>query len=73
MSMTVAELIAQLRQLPQDLEVATGFPVVAQGPDHMSSLCSVDAVEEVNLRYETWMGNRFALIKVWPEFAIACA
>lgn len=73
--MKVSELIEALKQLPPDLDVATGFPVVLQGstPEYQESLCLSHQVVEANLTYDTWMGRHFAFIEVYPEVCIASA
>lgn len=70
--MTVAELIAALQKMPPELEVATGFPAVTQGEgeEYQASLCRAESAREVSLSHETWMGQRFVLIEIWPEAAI---
>jgi hypothetical protein len=64
--MKVSELIALLSKCDQSLEVAAGWPIVAQpsGKDHQKSMCYIDGVDEANLEHETAMGKRFVLIQI---------
>jgi hypothetical protein len=66
--MKVRELIALLAECDPELEVAAGYPIVAQptGKDHQESACYVVGVDQANLSHETEFGNRFALIQIRP-------
>lgn len=71
--MTVAELIEKLSKLDPALEVATGFPVVWQGPaeEYQESLCLTHDVKHLQLNWDTWMGRNFVLIEVYPQVSLA--
>lgn len=68
--MTVAELIKELSKIDPSLEVGAGYPIVGQDKDHQESLCRVTGVYEFKPGWESWMGERFALIELHPEVVL---
>lgn len=71
--MKVRELIEKLSSLNPELEVAAGYPAVAQADttEHRESLCRIDDAKEIHIDWDTWMGRDFVLIEIWPEVTLA--